>query len=47
MFYAQLSGGVVVAVSQVAAAIESADMIPIESLDISLLGKTYAGGVFL
>lgn len=46
MYYAQISGGRVVAVTQTAGVIESAGMISIDSLDETLIGATYSGGVF-
>lgn len=46
MYYAQLNAGVVCAVTETHSAIDSPDMIAIESLDASLLGHTYAAGVF-
>lgn len=46
MYYAQLTGGVVTAVTETHSAIDSPDMIALESLDASLLGHSYADGVF-
>lgn len=46
MYYAQLNAGVVCAITETHSEIDSPDMIPIESLDASLLGHTYAAGVF-
>lgn len=41
MYYAQLTAGVVTAVTQTAGPIVAADMIEIASLDVDLLGLTY------
>lgn len=46
MFYAQISNGVVVCVSDVHSAIDAPDMVALESFDTSLLGQSYADGVF-
>lgn len=46
MYYAQLNNGVVCAVTETAAPIDSPNMIALESFDASLLGHTYAAGVF-
>lgn len=46
MYYAQIANGVVVAVTETHAAIDAADMVAIASLDASLLGQSYADGVF-
>lgn len=46
MYYAQLQDSIVVGVSQVSEAIASPDLIEITSLDASLIGSHYAGGVF-
>ena len=46
MYYAQLNAGVVCAVTETHGVIEAPDMIAIDSLDASLLGYTYAAGVF-
>jgi hypothetical protein len=46
MYYAQITNGVVTAVTETHSAIESPDMIEIQSLDASLLNHTYANGVF-
>ena len=45
--YAQISDGKVVAITQTAAPVESADMIEIDSYDLGKLGSTYADGVFI
>lgn len=45
-YYAQLSGATVVAVTQAAERIQADHMIEIDGLDSSLLGATYADGVF-
>ena len=46
MYYAQIKDGRVIAVTQTAGAIDSPSMVSIGSLDESLIGKTYSGGVF-
>lgn len=46
MYYAQITGGVVTAVTETAAPIDAPNMIAIDSLDASLLGQSYAAGVF-
>jgi len=46
MYYAQITNGVVTAVTETAAPIDAANMIAIDSLDASLLGQSYAAGVF-
>ena len=46
MYYAQLNAGVVCAVTETAAPIDSPDMIALESFDTSLLGHAYSNGVF-
>lgn len=46
MYYAQITNGVVTAVSELAGEINAPDMIPIGGLDPALLGKAYAAGVF-
>jgi len=46
MYYAQLQNSIVIGVSQLSDAISSPDLIEIASLDTSLLGSTYADGVF-
>ena len=46
MYYAQITDGVVTAVSELAGEINAPDMIPIGGLDTALLGKAYAAGVF-
>lgn len=46
MYYAQITNGVVTAVSELAGEINAPDMIPIWGLDPALLGKAYAAGVF-
>ena len=45
-YYAMLAGGVVVAITQTAGPIDSPDAVEIDSLDLDLLGATYADGVF-
>lgn len=46
-FYAQLSAGRCYAVTQTRAAVVQADMIPIPSLDVSYLGRTWSGTAWL
>jgi len=46
MYYAQITVGIVTGVTETHNAIESPNMIAIDSLDASLLGYTYAAGVF-
>lgn len=46
MYYAQITGGVVKAVTETHGVIDQPDMIEIASLDMSLLGSSYADGVF-
>lgn len=46
-FYAQVRDGVVVAVTQTSAPVDAADMVPIESYDLTLMGASYADGVFI
>lgn len=46
MYYAQIESGVVCAVTQTHSAIEAPNMIALESFDMSLMGHTYAEGVF-
>lgn len=46
MYYAQITNGVVTAVTETAAPIDAANMIAVDSLDASLLGQSYADGVF-
>lgn len=45
-YYAQISAGRCVGVSDLSAPVESASMVPLESFDTSVIGKAYAGGVF-
>lgn len=46
-YYAQINGSsVVVAVTQTAAAIDSASMIELQTFDVSVIGKTYVNGLF-
>ena len=47
MYYAQLKNSIVVGVSQVSEAIDSPDLIEIQSLDAALIGSTYAGSIFI
>lgn len=46
MYYAQITNGLVTAVSELAGEINAPDMIPIWGLDPALLGKAYAAGEF-
>ncbi len=46
MYYAQITNGVVTAVSELAGEINAANMVQIDGLDPSLLGKAYAAGEF-
>lgn len=46
MYYAQLTNGVVTAVTETSGIIDAPHMVEITSLDASLLGNTYANGVF-
>ena len=47
MYYAQITNGVVTAVSELAGEINAPDMIPIGGLDPALLGKAYEAGEFV
>ena len=47
MYYAQITNGVVTAVSELAGEINAPDMIPIGGLDSALLGKAYEAGEFV
>lgn len=46
MYYAQITGGIVTAITETSGPIDSADMVLIEALDASLLGQTYDNGAF-
>lgn len=46
MYYAQITNGVVTAVTETAEQIDAANMIAIGSLDSSMLGQSYSAGVF-
>lgn len=46
MYYAQLNAGVVCAITETHGAIDAPNMIALESFDASLLGHTYAAGIF-
>lgn len=46
MYYAQITSGTVTAVTETSGPIDATDMIEIQSLDASLLGQSYADGVF-
>lgn len=46
--YAQIDGaGKCYAVTQTAGPVTAADMVPINSFDLSYIGRTYSGGVWL
>lgn len=47
MYYAQITNGVVTAVSELAGEINAANMVQIDGLDPSLLGKAYEAGEFV
>ena len=47
MYYAQITNGIVTAVSELAGEINAANMVQIDGLDPSLLGKAYAAGEFV
>lgn len=44
MYYAQITNGVVTAVTQTHSAIEAPDMIAVDSFDTTLIGKEHKGG---
>jgi hypothetical protein len=46
MYYAQITGGVVTAVTETSGPVDSPNMVAIGSMDTSLLGHSYAGGAF-
>lgn len=46
MYYAQITNGVVTAVTETSGAINAPHMIEIQGFDTSLLGNSYANGVF-
>lgn len=46
MYYAQIANGKVYAVTETHSAVEAPDMIPLQSFDVSLIGSSYADGVF-
>lgn len=46
MYYAQITSGVVSAITETHGAIDAPNMIAIASFDASLLGSNYANGVF-
>lgn len=45
-FYAQITDGIVTAITETAQAIDLPGLILVDSLDVGLLGKAYANGVF-
>ena len=45
-FYAQITDGIVTAITETAQAIDLPGLILVDSLDVDLLGKAYANGVF-
>ena len=47
MYYAQITNGIVTAVSELAGEINAANMVQIDGLDPSLLGKAYEAGEFV
>ena len=47
MYYAQITNGVVTAVSELAGEINAANMVQIDGLDTALLGKAYEAGEFV
>ena len=46
MYYAQITGGVVTAVTETSGSFDQSDMVALGFMDTSLLGHSYAGGVF-
>lgn len=46
MYYAQITSGIVTAITETSGAFDQPDMIEIASMDVSLLGQAYAAGVF-
>lgn len=46
MYYAQITGGIVTSVTETSGAFDQPDMIELQSMDVSLLGHSYANGVF-
>ena len=47
MYYAQITNGIVTAVSELAGEINAANMVQIDGLDPALLGKAYEAGEFV
>ena len=47
MYYAKITNGIVTAVSELAGEINAANMVQIDGLDPSLLGKAYEAGEFV
>ena len=47
MYYAQITNGVVTAVSELAGEVDAPNMIQIDGLDPTLLGKAYEAGEFI
>lgn len=47
MYYAQITNGIVTAVTQTSGPVVAADMIEIPTLDVALLGKAYVNGEFI
>lgn len=45
-FYAQITDGIVTAITETAQSIDLPGLILVDSLDVGLLGKAYANGVF-
>ena len=46
MYYAQITNGIVTAITETHSAIDLPDMVELQSMDVSLLGQSYAEGVF-
>lgn len=46
MYYAQIQNGVVIAVTETHGPVDSPNAVEIPSMDLSLLGQSYAAGVF-
>lgn len=46
MYYAQITNGVVSAITETSGEHTTPDMLQLESFDVSLLGQSYANGVF-
>ena len=46
MYYAQITSGIVTAVTETSGSFDQSDMVALGFMDTSLLGHSYAGGVF-